>query len=404
MALPSYADLVAGRSAADLFTELLALLKGKGLPTTEWDTGEPIPVILRWGLSPILNKVYTLASVIARGGILTGARELAEADLAKWEASASTTFLGWLAKDFFAVTPKPPTFTVGTERFTNNAAAARTVTTATIVATLSGLRYRVTDPAAPIVLAPGETRSIQITAETTGSSYNVAAQTITRLITSLPGVTVSNQPAPPNVSWITNYGAGLERPREVEARCRFRWARLSRLQVSPVDAYRSAALDPDLTGTAAIRKVAVWKHFSPVVVGNSPNAVTLFLAGEGGPVTIAQADQVYSALRPYIGLHDELFVRPCIAASYAPAGTVRVASPADVAAVTAGLQTVFSARQADLQIGQPVLAWEVRTWVGDRDTAPALARVVNFVETLVDYIPVKNALVALSPSNLIVSP
>lgn len=404
MALPSYAELVTGRTAAALFGDLVSLLKGKGLPTTEWGAGEPIPVILQWGLSPVLERVYGFASAIAQGGLPAGARVLAEADLPRWQADPMQTFLGRLAKESFGITPKPPVFTVGTVEFTNNGTQARTLTSQNLVTTLNGRRFRVSDPAAPIALPVGAVVMVQVTAVESGADYNVAQGAITQLVASLPGVTCTNKPAGANPSWITTYGAGLERPREVEARCYYRWARLSRLQVSPVDAYRSAALDPDLTKTTAIRKLAVWRHFSPVVMGNSANAVTLFLAGEAGPVTQAQADQIAVALGPYIGLHDELFCRPCVAASYAPAGAVKVASPADVPAVTAALATVFAARQADLQIGQPVLAWQVRTWVGDRDTAPALARVVNFIETLADFIPAKNALVGLSPASLTVTP
>jgi len=404
VALPSYAEIVAGRTAESLFDELIANLKGKGLPTTEWDTGEPIPLVLRWGLSPILTKVFKLGTAIAKSAALQGARELAEADLVRWQKDPNTTFLGWLARDFFNVVPKPRAFTVGIETFTNQGQNNRTITNQTIVATLGGLRYRVTDPAVPVTLAPGASIDLQITAESPGSEYNVAADTIIRIISSLPGVVCTNRVVAPATTWITSYGAGLEQPREVEERCRYRWARLSRLQVSPADAYRSLVLDPDITGTTAPRKLAVWPHYSAALMNHSPNAVTLFIAGESGPITQAQADQVRLALLPYIGLHDELFTRPTIAATYAPAGIVKVASAADVIPVQAGLVTVFAARQRALDIGQPVLGWEVRTWVGDSDTAPALSRVRNFIETLTDFVPPKNALVTLSPANLVVQP
>ena len=108
------------------------------------------------------------------------------------------------------------------------------------------------------------------------------------------------------------------------------------------------------------------------------------------------------ALKPYIGLHDKLLARPCGAAAWAPTGRVQVRSAADLAPVGAALLRQAQRLQQRLQIGQVGRAWDIRDAVGDQQAEPALSAVVNFVETLTDFVPAKSALISVDFSGLTV--
>jgi len=402
--MATFGEIIAGLNETQLFSALLARLKGKGLPTIAWGSQDPQQVTLEHGFAPLLATVYGYASSIASGRVLRLAVRMAELDPDTWENDPDSTFLQWLARDLYAVEPLPPAFTVGTMRLINTTGAALVVPLGAAFATPSNLLYRLAE-AAPVTV-PANNAAAPVyalaQAEKTGENYNVPAGAINRLVTSLAGLQVSNQPAPPAADWIITYGGRRERPGQVEARCRAWWGRLAVLQTAPADAYRAAALDARLTGVDAVRKVAVWSHYDADTGLPAANTATLYLAGDAGPVTAQQATAVQAAMLPYIGLHDRLKVRPCGSASYAPAGTVKVRSLTDVAAVASALARQAQRLQQRLQIGQVVRAWDVRDAVGDQQAEAALTAVVDFVETLADFQPAKNALVAVSFAALVV--
>lgn len=57
------------------------------------------------------------------------------------------------------------------------------------------------------------------------------------------------------------------------------------------------------------------------------------------------------------------------------------------------VEAALDAYEAELDIGQTGLAWEVRARVN-------VEGVVNFVETLTDFVPAKNALVDINYASL----
>lgn len=383
--MPSFLEIITGKTETTVFSELKAKLTGRGLPVLFWGGGDPIPVILQHGLSPLLSTAYAFIADTAKGGLLRYAQAQAEADLATWEADPANTFLGWLAEEWFAVTPTPPAFTIGTEQMINGNAGASVLPAGARYQGPSGLYFRLVGPA--VSLPPGVSY-VQIQAEQPGSAYNVDAGTITKLATTIAGVTASNQPQPPATSWISTYGGGRETPASVALRCRANWGRLTLLQTSPADAYVALALDQAITGTAAVRKVAVWPSYRDGV-GFAANYVTLYLAGDAGPVPAAAAALVQAALRPYIGIHDQLAAVPCGTVAYSPAIIAYVAQQADVQPAALGIYQQLLLLQQQLKIGGTVYASDIRRAV------LKVPQVLVESDTLSDFVPAKNALVTL---------
>lgn len=402
--MASFSDIIAGLDEAQLFRLLLTKMQGRGLPTASWGSQDPQQVTLQHGFAPLMATLYGYAASIAQGGLLRLAVRMAELDPDTWEADPDSTFLAWLARDLYALEPLAPAFTIGTERLINTTGAPLLVPRGAAFATPANLTFRLAEPGAVTVPANNAAAPLYvlIQAEKTGEGYNVPAGAINRLVTTIAGLQVSNQPAPPASDWIVTYGGRRERPSQVETRCRANMGRLSVLQTAPADAYVAAALDARLTGVDAVRKVVVWPHYDADTGLPAGNTVTIYLAGDAGPVTAAQAAAVQAALLPYIGLHDRLKVRPCGSASYAPVGTVKVRSAADVAPVAAALVRQAQRLQQRIQIGQRVRAWDVRDAVGDQQAEGVLAAVVDFLETLTDFVPAKNALIAVSFAQLAV--
>lgn len=395
--MATYKEILAGLTPASAYQALLDLLKGKGLPVLSWASGDPIPVMLEHGFARVLSTLYGFASSTARGMFISGARYLAEQDLATWEADPEATFLWHLATQVYRVTPQPPAFAEQTLLLTNSSAAALPVPASLLVRTATGLVYRMNEAAA--VTVPGNgTSFVKVKAEKAGPDYNVAAGQINQLVSTVAGLTVSNQPQPPATTPVLVFGGFRQRPADVEAQCLANWGRLARLQTAPADAYRALALDSSVTGSSAVKKVAVWPHHDPDLPapGNKGNAVGIYLAGDAAPVPPALAVQVQAALLPYIGLHDTLKVRPSGTVTYLPTGTVIARQAADVPAIIFALVAAQQQLQVATQIGQTVTAFAVRRAVA------AIPQVKDFVESLTDFVPAKNALVTISFANFVV--
>lgn len=395
--MASFSEITTGKTEASLFTTLKDKLTGKGLPTLFWGDGDPIPVILEHGLSPLLSTAYGFAADIAKGGALRLARALAESDIATWNTDPLSTFLGWLALENYSVTPKPPAIASGWERLTNPTASPITVPLAAAFKTATGLIYRMAETAAVTVPAGAGVGLppvyVTIQAEKPGPAYNVDPGTITSLVTSIAGLQVSNQPQPPATNWLVTYGGDRETPAAVEARCRANWGRLSRLQTAPADAYVALALDPDVTSTTAVKKVVAWSNYSHATGTYKANSVTLYLAGDAGPVTAAQAALVRTGMLPYIGIHDVLEVQPCATATISPTLTCYVDAEVDKGPAGRALFDKLVLLQQQLQIGGTLYASSVRRCAD-------VAQIAVTEDSLVDQTPAKNALITIGTGNI----
>jgi len=393
----SYAEITAGQDETAVFAALVAKLNaaalafGVQIPESYWGGGDPIPTILRHGLAPLLSTIYGFAADVALGGFLRGAQALAEADLSGWNADPLDTFLGWLCAEVYSVTPLAPAAAVGTLRVTNAGGPVTLPAAFTVADPTTGLQYTLVGGAQTV---PAGVSFVTIQAAQFGADSNVDAGRITRVVSTIAGITVSNQPQPPSTSWLISYGGNRESPASVAARCRANWGRLAVLQTSPAEAYRALALDSRITGTTAVRKVSVWGHYKDGV-GQAANTITLYLAGDAGPVNVATAAQVEARVRPYGGLHDIVYAKPCGTAAYQPAMTLYVASGADVAAVVTALELRRQELQTALPIGGTAYASDIRR------AALKIPQVVVEEDVLVDFVPAKNALITLDFSAIV---
>lgn len=387
-------EITTGQDETTVWQRLLTRLQGWGLPALSWATGDPISVILRHGLSPFLATLYGYASSIAMGNLLSLSRQMAEMYIDGWNADPTQTFLYALAVEFFAVTPYPPAFATYAVGFSNSTASPITVPLGYSARTDAGLIFFFVGDASGLpITVPAMTSTAAIgimQASVVGPDYNGVV--ITTSVSSLTGITISN-----SANQIV-FGGVREAPSRVELRCRSNWALLALLRTSPTDAYVALALNKDITGDQGVVKVAVFQHYDPDIPGHSPNCVGIYLAGAAAPVSSGQATAVQTAMLPYIGLHDTLKARPCGTASYAPTGTIYCRSVGDIAAVTAARDAAARQLQKDLNIGDSVLAFEIRRRVAD--IQPPIR---NFTETLADYIPAKSALVAVDFSGFVVT-
>lgn len=387
--MASWSQLKDGRTQAQIFSDILARLKGIGFRVDDWSIGAVVRTILDVGFSGALEALWSGVSSVTRGGFLRLAQELAEADIVDWTANPQDHWLYLLAVHFYETQPKPSAFTLGTIEYVNASNTPQTITPSHVVKHPSELLY-----------APIETKAlpalssvwVRVQADQPGAAYNVAEDTITALTVSLPGVTVRNRPDPAipgQTSWILTYGADTESPKELADRCAFRWARLAKLQTLVEDGYRSLALEshPD------VRKVAVWSNYSHALGGFKANSVTLYLGNLSGPVAAGVAAAVKVSMDPYVGICDVLEVEPCGVALWAPVATIYVTEPQHIPQAVIDVARALLDYQALLNIGETGLAWEVRA----RCNVP---NVYNVVDAMTDFTPAKNALVSIRATGL----
>jgi hypothetical protein len=194
------------------------------------------------------------------------------------------------------------------------------------VATAGGLRYiNVTGGTLPL----GGTLTLSFRAEQPGSVYNVSANSITVLLTSLPGVTVSN-PNPIGGSWITTSGSDKETDAQAIVRAQDRWPELG--IGTPKDAYDLWAK------TAAPSVTRTYVRASPTV----PGQIDVFLASQSGTVDGSVVTAVQNYVNPRAALTSVPVVASAAAGAYTVQGTVYV---------TAGMQV-----QAAADISQNLIA------------------------------------------------
>lgn len=152
----------------------------------------------------------------------------------------------------------------------------------------------------------GTTVEADVRAERPGAKYNVGPNSLTALLTPLPGLSVTNLE-----DWITRAGADQESDERLRTRARLAWPALG--SGATRDAYVSWALD----ASPSVAKVGVL-DMDP----RGPGTVDVILAGEGGAVgadVVAEVNEVIQRKRP---LTSNVEVRSAIPRGIALEGTV----------------------------------------------------------------------------------
>lgn len=122
-------------------------------------------------------------------------------------------------------------------------------------------------------LNAGGTLEVTVQADVAASNRDVANNTITNMVTPLPGVTANNPAIVGSTTWIMRYGADDESDIELHTRNVTKWPTLS--PDSPEAAYRNWATTADTTVTRASLK-----DNNP----RGPGTTDLILAGANGAV------------------------------------------------------------------------------------------------------------------------
>lgn len=176
----SLADLISQMTKAQLREMIRSGLQGQGLPTSDWTPA-------------------------AQGGIENGAIDMVAGTLADLEGAklaeairgghlglAAGDWMTFLAGSYYLNERNPATATVQAITLTCVVTAGPYVIVVDdlVVSGASGNKYRNIEAG---VLQPGASIVLRFQAEAPGASYNDAAETLTTLVTSLPGVTVVNK-------------------------------------------------------------------------------------------------------------------------------------------------------------------------------------------------------------------
>lgn len=316
------ADLIETTTQDEELTALLAAATTEGFPTTSWQSGSVPRTILE--IDAQVNAAQrSVVADIAKGGFL---------DL------STSGWLTLLAKSQWDLTREPAIITRGTVVLTCAAnAGPYTVGLRTLwISDTSGRRF--TNITAG-TLSTGSTLSLTWEAEQAGSTYNVAANTITVMTTPLAGVTVNN----PSASWITQAGADEESDSALVLRCREKWAILGTGSTDDAYSYWAKASDTE------IRRVKVRPHDDEGV--DTDGHITIVLAGDTGTVSSGARD----AAEAYIEARREICAQVHV-----------VAASANTQAVTATLTVRADNRtQAALDITANLNALAMVVDIGD---------------------------------------
>ncbi len=264
--MPTLAELVTPRSLSTLRDELLGRLQDAGLAVTDWTEGGTERTLVEVD-AKALAELEIVAADIAAGGLLD---------------YAEGAWLTLLAANKFSITRDPSTFAEHEIVLSDDASTGpHTIEAGKLwVATASGLRIVSITRG---TLALDGTLTIQVRAEEAGAAYDVAPAAIVVLVTSLPGVTVSNPAIGMTGSSILEAGADEESDEDLRARCRDQWAELG--SGSTAGAYRNWALAAHEDVTEAVASDT----------GDDSGTVDLVIAGAAGPLggSVVDAVQAY---------------------------------------------------------------------------------------------------------------
>lgn len=294
----TYAALQTETTSDQYLSTILSSLAAQGFPTTAWQPGNAGRSLARADAESLAD-LRSVVAEIARGGYLD---------------TATGDWLDLVAQGLFDLPRVAATFAVGNVTLTCSAAAGPyTIGPGALVVTDGTRRWRSTNTAT-LTLTTSGTLSVQVRAETPGTSANISGSLLlsSPLSPALAGVTVSAA-----VSWITAAAVDAETDAALRARCRLRWSTLGR--GANLSAYQYNTL---AAGVAGITRVQV-------LSGPGNGEVTIYVAQASGTATTGQVAAVQSALDVVKPVTDTAIVTAATAVVIAVTATVYVAAASD---------------------------------------------------------------------------
>lgn len=299
-------------TAADIFR---VQTRVPTLPATSWQPGS-VPLTLIENDAAVMEDLYATVSAVAQGGLLD---------------TSAGAWLDLLASNVYQLTRNPAVSTLGVVTLVDAASAGPfSITDGSLYfAATNGLRY--TNVGAYTLTLGGTLTAVVVKAERPAAAYNVGNNTITKMVTSLPGVTVNN-PDPGTGTWVTTSGTDAETDTLLKTRCRARWPALG--TGTPNDAYSLWARTADVS----ITRVKVLVNVG--VAGS----VLVYLAGAAGPVGAPAVANALAYITPRTPLCVAVTVASATALPITVSGTVYVAAAylaSATALVTSNLTALF---------------------------------------------------------------
>lgn len=339
-------DLIDPSTSEEMLADLLQEASDAGFPTTSWQSGSVPRTLLQIEAETLAGLSQTI-SEIAAGGYL----DLATGD-----------WLTLLARGVFGEERIAAVRTTGVATLTCSSAAGPYTIGARSIWVSDALGRRFTNTSAGTLPSSG-TLSIDLEAEFAGAEYNVANGAIDRMVTPLPGVTVSN-PDPGGGTWIDVSGADAESDELLRERCRDKWSTIG--SGSTESAYEYWARQ----ASAEVRRVVVRDHDNLGV--DTDGHVTVILAGNSGTVKGGAVSAVAAYVDERRPVCDTVHVASADALPITVTGTLYVRAGYGTIALGEALDAI-DALASELAIGETVY----RAAIVEKAMLPA--GVVNFV-------------------------
>lgn len=263
------ADLLRPRSRPEVVARMLTALGRpdlSGLPVNDWHSGGVTRTLVEISAEAVADTERQVSALGAGGYMQT----------------ANGDWLDELLLSTYDLRRQDASFARGRLTFTCAAGSGPyTLPPGLWVEALPAARF-VTDESG--VLSPGQSVTLSARAERPGSLYNLPTGTLTRLLTPLPGVSVTNAPG-----WLVEAGADREGDDAYRLRARLQWPALGGGMTRA--AYEYAAL----TAHPAVQQALVLDEHPR---GQGTVDVVLWGAGGIGPEVVTAVDTVLQARRP----------------------------------------------------------------------------------------------------------
>lgn len=272
-------QLVTPKSSDTQLDELLTKMVSKGLSGAySWHAGS-LPLTVVESDAEVLADLTLLLVQITSGGFLHETESITDAET----RAAWVELLAW---NVYQERRTGALFTSGSVTLTCAASAGPyTITPGVTAIQHNGdpsLIYYATTGG---VLASGGTLTITVKAESPGVKYNAGNNTLTKLVTSLAGVTVNNPGPGAGATWITSAGADQETIESLVARCEAKWASLAMGFPSVFYSYWARKAAPTITRVRVLDD-------NP----GGPGTIWIYLANAAGPATGGEVSAVQAEL------------------------------------------------------------------------------------------------------------
>lgn len=258
----SLTSLLAAPTSDEVRETQAALAAAAGFPTTAWQSGG-------------VGRTFFAVESLAYADLAAVIGAIASSGFLDW---ANSGWLDLLAQQFYNLQRAPAVFTRGKLRLSDAGGVGPvTIQHGQLYAQSGGVRFRnLTGGTLPL---SGNLDTLVWEAEFSGVAGNVLDGAAFELVTSLPGVSVT-QLTPLGGTWITQQGADPESDENLRARCRNRWDELGHGASAGAYLYWVRTAAPEIT--RAIVQESTGDGIVRVVVAgsNGPISGTAFAAAQ----------------------------------------------------------------------------------------------------------------------------